>query len=224
MVYGKFMGRPVNHGLMRHVLALVATLSLAPASSVWAGDVAFTVVTLKGKPVADAVVAAYPDGPRPASIRFAWPSAMDQHNLQFDPFVLIVPVGAEVSFPNRDSVRHHVYSFSPAKAFELKLYGRDETRSVHFDKVGVVALGCNIHDSMVAFIKVVDTPYAAKTDAAGQVVLRGLPSGPVQVRVWHPYLKAPNNEIVRTVAVTSGADREAVQIDVRNTPDRRGAY
>ena len=209
---------------MRRDLAFVATLSFALAPSAWAGDVAFSVTTFKGKPVADAVVAAYPDGPRAGAIRFAWPAEMNQHNLQFDPFVLIVPVGADVSFPNRDSVRHHVYSFSPAKAFELKLYGKDETRSVRFDKVGVVALGCNIHDSMVAFIKVVDTPYAAKTDASGQAVLRGLPTGTVQVRIWHPYQKAPNNEIVRMVAVSSFASREAVQVDVRGPPDRRGAY
>ena len=209
---------------MRRVLALVATLSLAPASTAWASDVAFTVVTLKGKPVADAVVAAYPDGPRPGPIRFPWPAEMNQHNLQFDPFVLIVAAGADVSCPNRDAVRHHVYSFSPAKAFELKLYGRDETRSVRFDKTGVVALGCNIHDGMVGFIKVVDTPFAAKTDASGQAVLRGLPGGAVQVRIWHPYLKAAGNEIAREVAVGSAAGRETVQIDVRAAPDRRGAY
>ena len=209
---------------MRRILALVATLSLALASSAWAGDVAFVVTDAKGKPVVDAVVTAYPDGPRAAPARFAWPAQMDQHNLQFDPFVLIVPVGASVSFPNRDSVRHHVYSFSPAKAFELKLYGKDETRSVRFDKVGVVSLGCNIHDNMVAFIKVVDTPFAAKSDATGQATLRGLPAGNVRVRIWHPYQKAPSNEIERVVAVAVGPGREAVQIDVRGAPDRRGAY
>src|SRR6185437_15441331 len=116
-------------------------------------------------------------------------------NLQFDPFVLIVPVGANVSFPNRDPVRHHVYSFSPTHPFELKLYGKDETRSVRFDKAGVVALGCNIHDNMVAFIKVVDTPFAAKTDDKGLAVLKGLPVGQVPVRIWHPYLKAARTSI-----------------------------
>ena len=211
---------------MRRLSALIATLvfaALAPAA--WAGDVVFTVLNVKSKPVADAVVTAYPAGARSGAIRFAWPAEMVQHNLQFDPFVLIVPVGADVSFPNRDPVRHHVYSFSPTHPFELKLYGQDQTRSVRFERAGVVALGCNIHDNMVAFIKVVDTPFAAKTDADGRAVLRGLPGGATPIKVWHPYLKAPGNEIAQTLAVAgSGEGRETVQIDVRNPPDRRGAY
>ena len=211
---------------MRRSSALIAILAFAAsARAAQAGDVAFAVVSAKGKPVPDAVVTAYPPGLKGGPIRFAWPAEMDQHNLQFDPFVLIVPVGAEVSFPNRDPVRHHVYSFSPAHPFELKLYGKDESRSVHFERAGVVALGCNIHDNMVAFIKVVDTPFAAKTDAEGHAMLRGLPSGAVPVKVWHPYLKAPGNEIARTLTLAaSGEARETVQIDVRNAPDRRAAY
>ena len=203
------------------ILSLVACVASARA-----GDMAFQIVNAKGRPVLDAVVTAYPENAgRFGAFHFPWLNEMSQHDLQFDPFVLVVPVGADVSFPNRDNVRHHVYSFSPAKPFELKLYGKDETRSVRFDKPGVVALGCNIHDNMVAFIKVVDTPYAAKSDDKGLAALHGLPDGPVQVRVWHPYLKAPNNEIVRAmVSGVSGQGRETVQIDVRNPPDRRGAY
>jgi len=216
---------------MRRSTALSASLGLAVlllaalAPEARAGDVAFQVVDAKGKPVMDAVVTAYPPGLKADPIRFAWPQQMVQKNLQFDPFVLIVPVGANVSFPNRDPVRHHVYSFSPTHPFELKLYGKDETRSVRFDKAGVVALGCNIHDNMVAFIKVVDTPFAAKTDDKGLAVLKGLPVGQVPVRIWHPYLKAAGNEIARTVAApASGSGHEMVQIDVRAAPDRRGAY
>jgi plastocyanin len=212
---------------MRRLTALlIGSICATLAGKAWAGDVTFLIAGGHGKPVADAVVTAYPaGGPRSGPIHFSWPQEMDQRDLQFDPFVLIVPVGAEVSFPNRDPVRHHVYSFSPAKPFELKLYGKDETRNVRFEHAGVVALGCNIHDNMVAFIKVVDTPFAAKTDAAGQAILRGLPPGPVQVRIWHPYQKAPQNEIVRTVTVpASGAARETVQVDLRSAPDRRGAY
>lgn len=226
MLYVKFIASGLWLAAMRRPSALLASLvfaALAPAAR--AGDVAFTVLDARNKPVTDAVVTAFPPGLKSAAIRFAWPLEMDQHNLQFDPFVLIVPVGAEVSFPNRDPVRHHVYSFSPAHPFELKLYGRDETRSVRFERAGVVALGCNIHDHMVAFIKVVDTPFAAKTDARGQATLRGLPPGATPIKVWHPYLKSPNNEIARTLTVVAaGEDHEMVQIDVRNAPDRRGAY
>jgi len=89
----------------------------------------------------------------------------------------------------------------------------------------VVALGCNIHDNMVAFIKVVDTPFAAKSDAMGMAVLRGVPAGAARVQIWHPYLKAPGNELTRAVAVPATvATREIVQLDVRAAPDRRGAY
>jgi plastocyanin len=206
-------------------LIALALVALAPAAR--AGDVLFSVVDARNKPVVDAVVTAYPTdskGEKIEAIRFPWAQEMDQHNLQFDPFVLIVPVGANVSFPNRDPVRHHVYSFSPTKPFELKLYGQDETRSVRFERAGVVALGCNIHDNMVAFIKVVDTPFAAKTDEKGQAVLRALPPGRAEVRVWHPYMKAPNNEISRNLTVAAAGGRETVQIDVRGAPDRRGAY
>lgn len=211
---------------MRRSSALLASLVLAaPAPAAWAGDVLFQVVNGKNRPVADAVVTAYPPGLKAGPARFPWHQAMDQHNLQFDPFVLIVPVGADVSFPNRDPVRHHVYSFSPTRPFELKLYGRDETRSVRFERAGVVALGCNIHDNMVAFIKVVDTPFAIKTDDRGQAVLKDLPAGSVPVKVWHPYLKAAGNEIGRVVAVpAAGQGREMVQIDLRSAPDRRGSY
>ena len=139
--------------------------------------------------------------------------------------MLIVPVGAVVAFPNRDAVRHQVYSFSPAHPFELKLYGRDETRSIRFDKAGVVALGCNIHDGMVAFIKVVDTPYAAKSDGAGVAELHNAPAGSAILHVWQPYLRAPNNEIVRTIVLPrEGAVRETLVVDLRTPPARRADY
>ena len=126
---------------------------------------------------------------------------MAQKNIQFVPHVLIVPVGASVSFPNRDKVRHHVYSFSKAKKFDLKLYGRDETRSVVFDKPGVVALGCNIHDAMSGFILVVDTPYAMQTGADGHVTIANVPAGGATVRLWHPAIRAPDNMLAQAVTV-----------------------
>lgn len=205
--------------------ALLSLLTLFFCSSAVAADLTVTVRNAAGRPVADAVVTVHPveSGP-PQNIRFAWPQQVDQRNLQFEPFVLVVPVGGQVTFPNKDGVRHHVYSFSPTKRFELKLYGRDESRAVRFEKAGVVALGCNIHDSMVAFIKVVDTPYAAKTDASGAVTLRGMPAGAAVVRVWHPYMRGVNNEVVRQLTLRDGAVAEAVVADLREPAARRGAY
>ena len=161
--------------------------------------------------------------PRPA--RFAQPLRISQHDLQFDPFVLVVPTGAEVNFPNEDKVKHHVYSFSPAKQFDLKLYSKDQTRSVRFDKPGVVSLGCNIHDSMAAYIKVTDAPFAAKTDADGRAVLHDLPAGPAVVRVWQPYLKTPANEIrLDVVLPPQGALERSLQGELRTPPMRMKSY
>src|SRR5471030_2161096 len=180
------------------LLATLVLLLAAPLRAV-AGDVVIDVRTPQGKPVANAVVTVA--APHTGPIRFPWPYRMAQQNMQFDPFVLIVPAGADVAFPNLDTVRHHVYSFSAAKTFELKLFGHDETRLVHFDKAGVVDLGCNIHDSMIAFIVVVDTPYAAQTNTAGEATVRGVPAGTRSVRVWHPYMRAPGNSVLLSLAV-----------------------
>lgn len=188
-----------------------------------AGDVVVSMRTPQGQPIANAVVTVA--APHAGPARFPWPYQVAQQNLQFDPFVLIVPVGADVAFPNRDTVRHHVYSFSPTKTFELKLYGQDETRVVHFDKPGIVPLGCNIHDNMVAFIVVVDTPYAAKTDAAGNAEIRNVPAGVQAVRVWHPYLRAPGNALMLNVNVPrDGAARAALTGELRAPVERRRLY
>jgi hypothetical protein len=126
--------------------------------------------------------------------------------MQFHPFVLVVPVGAKVSFLNLDPTRHHVYSFSPAKQFELKLFAKDQSRTVVFDKPGVVALGCNIHDAMTAFVYVADSLWTAKTGTNGIVRFTDAPGTPGRVSVWHPYLKAKANLVERQLAAS---DRNA---------------
>jgi len=201
--------------ILAHVLALVL---IAPAGQTAAATLTVTVKTPSGQPVKDAVVT-LPAAGQPAPARFDAPLRMSQQNIQFDPFVLIAPVGADVAFPNLDKVRHHVYSFSPTKKFELKLYGHDETRVIHFDKTGTVALGCNIHDTMIGFIRVVDTPYAAKTNAAGVAVLHDVPAGRTELGVWHPYLKGRDNEMTAAITVPAQGDAaETVTTDVRPPP------
>ncbi len=209
-------------GMRSALLFVIALLFAAPAM---AADLTVTIRSTSGQSVRDAVVTLQPTAAQaPAPIRFSWPYKVTQQNLQFDPFVLIVPQGSEVSFPNKDGVRHHVYSFSSAKPFELKLYGKDESRSVKFDKTGIVALGCNIHDGMVGFVIVVDTPYAMKSDASGSVTLRGAPAGPATLRIWHPYMKAGNNQIERRIVVPAGGMTEAVVVQLRPAPDHSRSY
>lgn len=162
------------------VLALLSPLAIAATVQVQVtgGD---------GKPLADAVVFLESREARLA-VRPASGIEMAQANRQFDPRVLVVPVGSSVEFPNRDTVRHHVYSFSPAKTFELKLYTGTPATPVVFDKTGVAVLGCNIHDNMAAWVVVVDTPYYGRTAAGGAVALANVPPGSYRLRVWHPGL------------------------------------
>jgi plastocyanin len=175
---------------MRIALPVLAAALIA--SPAFAADITVIVKGDDGAPLADAVVVAKPAAgtPSTAPIKFSWPLMMSQQNIAFNPYVLIVPVGSEVGFPNKDKVRHHVYSFSPAKRFELKLYGQQQERTVVFDKVGIVPLGCNIHDTMIGFIYVTDSPYAAKTNAQGEAVVHGLPGGPATLTIWHPDMKS----------------------------------
>ncbi|HEY2753197.1 methylamine utilization protein [Phenylobacterium sp.] len=206
------------------VALLAAVLTLGLGARARAADLKVLVVSARGQPVSDAVVLVRrPGGGEAGPIHFPWPMVVEQRDMQFRPFVLIVPVGSEVSFPNHDPFKHHVYSFSPAKTFELKLYGHDDTRRVRFDRLGVVSLGCNIHDDMSGFIRVVDTPYAAKTDVHGEALIHGVPAGPAKLAVWHPYLR-DGHDLVRDVTASAGGSTFTVTVDLKPAPMRHGNY
>jgi len=192
---------------MKSLLALLSTLLFATTAV--AGDLTVSIRDAAGRPVRDAVVTVHPAAGLPRGpIRFAWPLRMSQEDIQFSPYVLVVPVGGTVAFPNLDRVRHQVYSFSRGNRFEIELYGKDQSRTHTFASVGVAALGCNIHDQMLAYIKVVDTPWAAKTGPNGDVVLGGVPAGAATLRVWHPRLAGRGNEGSRAIVVTAAAGRQ----------------
>lgn len=159
------------------------------AASAQAADVQVQVQDASGRSVADAVVFLESEQAR-RQVRPVAGLEMAQNHKQFVPQVLIVPVGSEVNFPNRDTVRHHVYSFSSAKKFELKLYTGTPAQPVRFEQSGVVVLGCNIHDQMVGWVLVLDTPYYAQTSASGQVALSAVPAGHYRLRTWHARLPA----------------------------------
>jgi len=166
---------------MRHL----AALSLALLSPLAIGvPQTLTVVDATGRPVPQAAVSVLVKGARLTSGATA---DMAQRSRNFDPYVLVVQTGTAVSFPNFDTVRHHVYSFSPIKSFEIKLYAGTPAAPVVFDRPGTATLGCNIHDRMVAYIHVVDTPHFGTTNAAGQLTL-DLPAGDHVVRVWAPLM------------------------------------
>jgi hypothetical protein len=202
------------------LLALIACAGPAAAA-----ELVVELRTPSGQPVPDAVVSLYPGG-RPAPLGpIRSPLSIAQRNTQFAPFVLIVPVGGQVAFPNYDSFRHHVYSFSPAKRFELKLYAREQDRAVRFDKAGAVALGCNIHDQMTAFVKVTDTGLAARSDSNGRIVFADVPPGPLIARLWHPYLRLPNNQAeLRWTIPARGTQRQALAVRLRPPPRPGSGY
>lgn len=192
---------------------LSAISSLLFAVQAWAGEIVVRVTTPDGNPLPDAValIAVKPGDPKPAPINGL---KMVQASKQFAPFVLVAPAGSTVEFPNLDKFRHHVYSFSKGNKFELELYGREEKRVITFKTAGVVALGCNIHDQMVAFIRVVDTPWAAKSGADGVARLSAAPEGSRRIDVWHPYAKAKDQTVTQTVAVSAGTTTVTVVLDI----------
>jgi len=159
------------------------------ATTVTAGPVDIRVLDARGEPVPDVVVTA-DVGPARASPAATGRAVMDQIDLRFEPHVLVVRTGTRVEFPNSDSVAHHVYSFSHPNQFNLPMYKGDAHPPVRFEEPGVVSLGCNIHDDMLGYILVVDTPWFTKTDADGIARFTDLPNTqPLAVRAWTPRLK-----------------------------------
>ena len=204
--------------MLKRAVILTAALIGLPLSLAWAAapvPVRVQVVDENGVPVRNAVVEIDSASRASGPIRFPWRMAMAQRNETFVPGTLIVARGSTVAFPNLDKVRHSIYSFSKPARFEIDLYGRDQTRTHTFPNSGTVTLGCNIHDQMRAYIRVVDTPYAAQTDHNGYVRLDGVPGGSASLTVWHPRLRAPNNETRRSLTVAGNASRQVVKVRLR---------
>jgi plastocyanin len=201
--------------------AAVAAAALIMFGSVAASQAAGP-VTLKvqvvdndGLPVRDAVVELRSANGSTGKISFPWKMGMAQKNQQFAPGTLVVAKGSTVAFPNLDTVRHSVYSFSKIARFEIDLYGRDQTRTHTFPITGSVKLGCNIHDKMRGYIRVTDTPYASKTDNNGYAVLTGMPGGKASVTVWHPLLRTPGNESKSVISIIGGAQAHKLTVALR---------
>jgi plastocyanin len=201
--------------------ALVLFLPVQPTA--YAGALGGIVSDTKGRPVKDAVVFATalfeldePEEEEPPT------AVMDQVGSEYVPFVLPVRVGTGVTFPNSDEVHHHVYSFSPTKQFDIPLYKGGSANPVIFDSPGIVALGCNIHDWMLAYIYILETPYFARTDDKGRVLISYLQPGEYQVQVWHPNLKGRVDKVIRQVTVEQETEVQTeFTIKLRKSRKRR---
>ncbi|MBO6227633.1 methylamine utilization protein [Shewanella baltica] len=197
--------------LNRALFALVLSVSASLTPQIMAAELNIKLVDLQQQAIADTVVelipAVMPDKAMPVGHY-----EMSQKNRTFIPFVLAVPKGAKVDFPNLDRTRHHVYSFSEAKPFELKLYVGQAEAPILFDKPGLVALGCNIHDYMQAFIYVADSPIVAVTDEKGEIQFKDLAAGQYKVKLWHPWQKAASEPT--ELMLTTGANQLSLSLDI----------
>jgi len=202
-----------------HRRQITALLGVLCAPAALAGMVTVNVATRSGAAAADAVIVLDPLDATPPMHREA--AIIDQINKRFAPRVSVVRTGTTITFPNSDRIRHQVYSFSPAKTFSLKLYAGSPNTPVIFDHPGLVVLGCNIHDSMLAFVAVVDSPYFAKTTDAGTVSLN-LPAGRYRLLAWHP--NAVTAVPPREITVAAAPLNIPVSIDVDDTSANVAAW
>jgi plastocyanin len=186
-----------RHGILALLGAMIA------CGTLHAGQLEVSVTDGDAR-LADAVVSLH----SAAAARAVKPGSavVDQRDTQFVPRVSVIPAGSRIRFPNSDNVRHQVYSFSPAKRFQLPLYSGTAAAPVLFDRAGIIELGCNIHDWMVAYVVVLDTPYHAISDKAGRTRIEA-PAGRYTLRVWHPRL-------------ANGGVRES-DIEIGSAPVRR---
>ena len=193
--------RDVRYLPLRRYTALVAFLFCGTLQAV---SLTVELRDNDGKPLSEAVVWIEPAAGDPVAPQDRLPAerplVMDQQRRLFTPYILPVQRGTRVIFPNSDPINHHVYSFSPAKRFELRLHHQgDSAQEVTFDKAGLVTLGCNIHDWMLGFILVLDSPWFAQTDAEGRARLDYQPAAGQRLHVWHPRIGDAPENLVRPV-------------------------
>ncbi|HEY3519985.1 MAG TPA: methylamine utilization protein [Rhodanobacteraceae bacterium] len=206
---------------MRTARWLTFLLALAFAVPTHAGGLEVRLLDQHGKPVADAVVTLLPKDGAPAPARAETVKVIDQKNLTFIPYIEIFRPGDSVVFRNSDGTRHHVYSFSPAKAFEFVLAPGESSAPLQLDNTGVIAVGCNIHDQMIAYLYVSGAPWIAHSGANGSVKFRDLPAGAYTVRVWQPRLRPSQPDLAQSVTVIGATPVQTVKFDLSLLPDPR---
>lgn len=187
-----------------------------------AADLAIAIMDRNGKPVTEVAVTLAPsDGHSLAPLRSTDQAVMAQNHRAFIPTLLVVGTKTSVAFPNNDTVSHQVYSFSPAKQFQLPLYKGRPKSPIAFEREGLVVLGCNIHDEMIGYIYVTAAPRFGKTDANGRIEFKSLPAGEYQLVAWSPFIADAPESLRRTLRVEAqGETSEVVKLakPLRNRP------
>lgn len=210
-----------SHNAGRAGLLMLAAGLLCAMSTASAAPYRVTVTDARNVPLVDAVVMLRTPrtGTRPPLATSAQPAVIQQIDREFVPRVTVLPVGSRISMPNNDAVPHSVYSFSPAKQFEFDAYVGSSPRVLTLDKTGIITLGCNIHDWMVGYIVVVDTPLAAQTDAAGSVNFANVADGDYELRIWHPQQRSGEH-----VAIVTTGEQNRAQTVVMDVAPPRSRY
>ena len=203
----------------RGVLPLTTALLFAFCEPAFATSFTAEVVDQDGRPVVNAVVTLVPETKAAmpaASTRLPAEKTIDQRNETFLPLVTIVPKGGRIVFQNNDQTTHQVYSFSAAKQFEITLARGEKSPPIAFENAGVAALGCNIHDHMIAYAFVAESPWAALTGAEGKATIADVPAGNYQVQVWHP--KFPPGRELPSLKATLSGDNAHMAVNVKLLP------
>lgn len=206
----------------RLIGCLLALIFLAPVSAVWAATITATVTDEDGKPLPQAVVTITPafGGPRPPLEAGRLATAkIDQVNEAFVPSVVVIRTGGSVTFRNSDGLRHHVYSFSPIRQFEMVQAPGTTSQPIRFDAAGTAAIGCNIHDHMIAYVHVTDAPWAMVTNEAGMAVITDVPAGRFLATVWHPRVRPTFQPPVQPITIVS--QHASLEIVLSVLPPRR---
>jgi plastocyanin len=181
---------------------------MAPA---WGATLAVSVVLPNGHPLPGIVVTAYPTTPVHSHPAPPVEAVMDQVNRAFEPDLLVIPVNSTVTFANNDTVSHQIYSFSPAKRFQLPLFRGKPHPPTRFDRAGLVTLGCNIHDEMLAYVVVTDAPYFGRTAADG-TWSTDVPEGPYRISIWHPLIRDEYRQLQGEVTVAESEGRLTLRL------------
>jgi plastocyanin len=213
--------------------ATALLLLLVAGATARATGVVVSVTDAKDRPVDQVVVVLEPagGGRTGAELRGSagvQRAVIDQRSLKFVPEISVVRTGTAIDFPNSDQVRHQVYSFSAAKNFKLALYAGHVYPPLVFDRPGLVTLGCNIHDSMIGFVYVTDSPWFGKTDPQGRIEIAAIPPGEYRVHLWHPRFAPDEAQIERSLSVAAAGTatlsvslQRTMQPEPGNNPSRK---
>jgi plastocyanin len=196
------------------IFPCVAALLFAVCGSARATTFTAEVDDQDGRPVANAVIVLVPDSKTsiPAS-HLPAERTIDQRSETFIPLVTIVPKGGHIVFANNDQTTHQVYSFSSVKQFEITLTRGEKSPPIAFDNSGVAALGCNIHDHMIAYAFVAESPWAVLTGSDGRGTISEVPPGNYEAQVWHP--KLPPGRAMPSLKASVSGDTTRLTVNIK---------